>query len=112
MAGIKISQLPAASAAAGTDELETNQSGTSRKLSVDQIKSYALADYSGAESISTVGTVASGTWEADVIGVSYGGTGVQGAVSGLLKGDGAAYAAAVAGSDYYNTDSILDGGNF
>ena len=38
MAFVKISDLPAASSAAGTDELEANQSGTSRKVTAAQLR--------------------------------------------------------------------------
>lgn len=37
MADVKISALPAASSAAGTDELPANQSGTTRKVTVNQL---------------------------------------------------------------------------
>ncbi len=41
---VKISELDAASSAAGTDQLETNQSGTSRSITVEQISSYVAAN--------------------------------------------------------------------
>lgn len=37
MADVKISALPAASSAAGTDEIPSNQSGTTRKVTVNQL---------------------------------------------------------------------------
>lgn len=37
MADVQISALPAASSAAGTDEIPANQSGTTRKITVDQL---------------------------------------------------------------------------
>lgn len=37
---VKISELPAAGAAAGTDQLEANQSGTSRRLTVAQVATH------------------------------------------------------------------------
>lgn len=40
MANIKISELPAASAASGTQEFETNDSGTSKKVTGSQLKSF------------------------------------------------------------------------
>lgn len=40
MADIKISQLPAASAASGTQEFEVNDSGTSRKVTGSQIEAF------------------------------------------------------------------------
>lgn len=44
MTEIKISELPAASQANATDQIETNQSGVSRRLTVAQIKTFAEAD--------------------------------------------------------------------
>lgn len=41
---VKISDLPAAGAAAGTDQLEANQSGTSRRVTVAQLKTFIAAD--------------------------------------------------------------------
>lgn len=37
MAFVKISELPAATSVAGTEEIEVNQGGTSRKVSAQQI---------------------------------------------------------------------------
>jgi hypothetical protein len=68
--------------------------------------------YVGQASITTLGTVATGTWSATAIGVTKGGTGLTAAVSGLLKGNGTAYSAATAGTDYLAPDSTIDGGEF
>lgn len=50
MSNVKISELPAASSAAGTDELPANQSGTTRKLTRAQIVA-GLASLTGAETL-------------------------------------------------------------
>jgi hypothetical protein len=42
--GVKISELPAASAANATDQMEVNQGGVSKRLTVEQIGSVALLD--------------------------------------------------------------------
>lgn len=47
MAFVKISELPAASSAAGTDELEANQSGTSRKVTAAQLRDGLLPTSGG-----------------------------------------------------------------
>ncbi len=70
------------------------------------------ANYVGQTSITTLGTIATGTWDATAIGVTKGGTGLTAAVSGLLKGNGTAYSAATAGTDYLSPDSTIDGGTF
>ena len=44
---VKISELPAAAAAAGSDQLPANQSGTTRRLTVDQVVAYAVEDLLG-----------------------------------------------------------------
>lgn len=52
----------------------------------------------GANTITTLGTINSGTWNANVIGSNYGGAGT---ISGLLKANGSGVvAAAIAGTDY------------
>lgn len=47
MADVKISALPAASSAASTDELPANQSGTTRKLTVQKISDFVSAASGG-----------------------------------------------------------------
>lgn len=67
---------------------------------------------SGSSSIVTVGTVTSGTWNASVISVPYGGTGAA-TLTGILKGNGtSAFTAAVAGTDYLSPSSTVDGGTY
>ncbi len=44
MPDIKISDLPAATSASGAQQLEINDGGVSKKITVDQIKAYALPD--------------------------------------------------------------------
>lgn len=68
--------------------------------------------YVGQTSITTLGTVATGTWNATAIGVTKGGIGLTAAITGLLKGNGTAYSAAVDGTDYLSPDATIDGGTF
>jgi hypothetical protein len=63
-------------------------------------------------SLTGVGTISSGTWQGTVIAATYGGTGLTTVPTGLLKGDGSSYAAAVAGTDYLSPSSEIDGGTF
>lgn len=65
-----------------------------------------------ASSLTSVGTIGTGTWQGTAVGVAYGGTGLTAAVNGLLKGNGSAYAAATAGTDYLDPSSTIDGGTF
>lgn len=61
-------------------------------------------------SLTSVGTLTSGTWNANTIGVAYGGTGVT-TLTGLVKANGtSAFSAAVAGTDYLSPSSEIDGG--
>lgn len=54
---IKISELPAASSASGTMEFETNDSGTSKKVTGSQLKTYAQSDL-GTAAFSATGDFA------------------------------------------------------
>lgn len=65
-----------------------------------------------ASSLTSVGTLTGGTWNATTIGVAYGGTGAT-TLTGVLKGNGtSAFTAAVAGTDYLDPNSTIDGGTF
>jgi hypothetical protein len=89
-----------------------NVVGTSNRISVAADSIDIDANYAGQSTIVTLGTVTTGTWNATAIGVTKGGLGLTAAVTGLLKGDGSAYAAAVAGTDYLSPASTIDGGTF
>lgn len=76
-----------------------------------QIKS----TYAGQTSLTTLGTVGTGTWQASIIGLAYGGTGanLSGATDGaIFKKSGTALVAATAGTDYLNDASTILGGTF
>lgn len=63
-------------------------------------------------SLTSVGTLTGGTWNATTIGVAYGGTGAT-TLTGLVKGNGtSAFTAAVAGTDYLSPSSEIDGGSY
>jgi hypothetical protein len=67
---------------------------------------------SGSTSITTLGTITTGTWNATTIAVSRGGTGAT-TLTGIVKGNGtSAFTAAVAGTDYLAPDSTVDGGTY
>lgn len=65
-----------------------------------------------ASSLTSVGTISSGTWQGTAVAVGYGGLGLTAAVTGLLKGNGTSYAAAVAGTDYLDPTSDINGGSY
>jgi hypothetical protein len=68
--------------------------------------------YVGQSSITTLGTVTTGTWTGTTIAVANGGTGAT-TLTGLVKGNGtSAFTAAVAGTDYLSPSSTIDGGTF
>jgi hypothetical protein len=84
--------------------------GTSLSVSGAGVK---ISDsYAGQTSITTLGTIATGTWQGTAIAVGYGGLGLTSAITGLLKGNGTAYSAATAGTDYLDPNSTIDGGTF
>ncbi|CAB4141951.1 hypothetical protein UFOVP421_42 [uncultured Caudovirales phage] len=85
MANVKISDLPAAASAGGTDQLETNQGGTSRRLTVAQVATHVrstatdtvvvAAGSASAPSIAPTGDSNTGIFfpAADTIAFSEGG---------------------------------------
>jgi phage-related tail fiber protein len=86
--------------------------GTADRISVAADSIDIATTYTGQASITTLGTIATGTWNATAIGVTKGGLGLTAAITGLLKGDGTSYSAATAGTDYLNNSSTVDGGTF
>jgi len=73
--------------------------GTANRISVSANAIDIASTYVGQSSITTLGTVATGTWNADTIGIAYGGTGLTSVAKGSVL---------VANSA--NTLSALDGG--
>lgn len=70
------------------------------------------ATYPGQTSIVTVGTITTGTWNANTIAVAYGGTGVT-SITGMIRGNGTgAFSAAVDMVDYLSPNATIDGGTF
>ena len=134
MANVKISELPAASAAVAANEFEINEAGTSKKVTGTQVAAFvegvvssspsftgvvSLADGSaGAPSLTNTGDTNTGLLfpSADTVGVSVGGTqrltvnttGV--AVNGDLSTTTSGTSNFVAGVNAGN--SIASGGNF
>lgn len=103
MAEIKISGLPAASSANGTMEYETNDSGTSKKVTGSQLKTYVTADLGtistqNANNVSITGGSISGITD---LAVADGGTGAS-TLTGYVKGNGTT--AFTASSTIPNTD--------
>lgn len=70
------------------------------------------ANYAGQNTIATLGTITTGTWNGSTLTVGYGGTGVT-TLTGLVKGNGAAaFSPAVDGTDYLSPNATIDGGTF
>lgn len=94
--------------------------GTSNRITITATgdTSYAVdisSSYVGQTSITTVGTISSGTWSGTAISLAKGGTGadLSGAADGtLFKKSGTTLVAAVAGVDYIAPGTVLDGGTF
>lgn len=107
MADLKISDLTAAASATGAMQLEVNDSGTSKRITVDQIKSYILvagvitATLLGTDAVTTVkiqnlavtgakiadGTITSGKLAAGVAEANLGFTPANAASVVTLAGD-------------------------
>jgi len=89
-----------------------NVGGTANRISVTADAVDIASTYVGQSSITTLGTISTGTWNGSTIAVAYGGTGAT-TLTGVLKGNGtSAFTAAVAGTDYLSPDSTIDGGTF
>ncbi|ADD95167.1 hypothetical protein, partial [uncultured phage MedDCM-OCT-S04-C491] len=65
-----------------------------------------------ASSLTSVGTLTTGVWNASTIDVAHGGTGAT-TLTGVLKGNGtSALSAATEGTDYLSNSSTIDGGTY
>ena len=75
-----------------------NYIGTTVQTYNSNLAAISGGTWTGATSLTTLGTIATGTWHGSVIGSAYGGAGT---VNGLLKGNGSGTVSlAVAGTDY------------
>jgi hypothetical protein len=84
--------------------------GTSIDVSASGVR--ISPTWAGQNTIVTLGTITTGVWNGTTIAVANGGTGVA-TLTGLVKGNGtSAFTAAVAGTDYHDTNSTIDGGTF
>lgn len=74
----------------------------------DQPATYTpTANYAGNTSLTTLGTVTTGTWSATTVNVAHGGTGAT-TLTGMVKGNGtSAFTAATAGTDYVSPADVL-----
>lgn len=86
--------------------------GTANRIVANADSIDIASTYVGQTSITTLGTVTTGTWSATTVAVNKGGTGAT-TLTGLVKGNGtSAFTAAVAGTDYLAPASTIDGGTF
>lgn len=86
--------------------------GTANRIVANADSIDIAATYVGQTSITTLGTITTGVWNGTTIAVANGGTGAV-TLTGLVKGNGtSAFTAAVAGTDYHDTNSTIDGGTF
>ena len=88
--------------------------GTSNRIVVNADSIDIDANYVGQSSITTVGTISTGTWNGDTVGVAYGGTGATTLASGeYLKGNGTGAvqsSATIPVADLDGTIAISQGG--
>lgn len=73
------------------------------------------SNYVGQSTITTLGTIGTGTWQGTIVGLAYGGTGsnLSGDANGTIYKKGTTgLVAATAGSDYLNDASTIYGGTF
>ena len=88
-------------------------SGKSYYINGTQVLSgTALGSGITSSSLTSVGTITSGIWNGTTIAVANGGTGAT-TLAGIIKGNGtSAFTAAIAGTDYLDPNSTIDGGTF
>jgi hypothetical protein len=89
-----------------------NVGGTANRVTVTADAVDIASTYVGQSSITTLGTITAGVWNGTAIAVTHGGLGLTSGLTGLVKGSGTAYSAAVAGTDYLDPNSTIDGGTF
>jgi len=86
--------------------------GTSHRILVNADSVDIASTYAGQTSITTLGTITTGTWNGTTVAVANGGTGAT-TLTGVLKGNGtSAFTAAVDGTDYLSPNATIDGGSF
>lgn len=84
-----------------------NAVGTTNRISVSADAIDISASYVGQTSIQTLGTVASGTWNANTITVPYGGTGGTSFTNnGIIYGNGSSALQVTASGTWDSTNSI------
>lgn len=90
--------------------------GTASRITVSGSGIDIHTSYVGQTSITTLGTISTGTWQGTVVGLAYGGTGANlaGLSTGAMikKSSGSSLTAAVVDVDYLSPNSIIDGGTF
>lgn len=92
-----------------------NVGGTADRITVGTDAVDIASTYAGQTSITTLGTISAGTWQASVVGLAYGGTGANlsaAADGAIFKKSGAALVAATEGTDYLSAASVIYGGTF
>jgi hypothetical protein len=70
---------------------------TKSDVGLANVENTALSTWAGSTNITTLGTIATGTWNATIITVAKGGTGV-GTLTGVIIGNGTSNMSAVAGT--------------
>jgi hypothetical protein len=74
-------------------------------LSLNSVENTALSIWAGTANITTLGTIATGTWSATTIAVNKGGTGTTSTLVGLVRGSASAMTAAELSGDVSTSGS-------
>jgi len=86
--------------------------GTAGRITVAADSIDIASTYVGQATITTLGTITTGTWNGTTVAVANGGTGAT-TLTGMLRGNGTgAFTAAVDGTDYLSPTVTIDGGTF
>lgn len=84
-----------------------NVGGTTNRISVSADAIDISTNYVGQTSITTLGTIGTGTWQGSVVAVAYGGTGLSTITSnGIVYGNGTSAVGVTAAGTYDATNSV------
>lgn len=99
-----------------------SKTGSQLDVNVDDITLAIVNDalqikgtYAGQTSITTLGTIATGTWQANLVSLTYGGTGANlsgDALGTIYKKGASSLVPATEGVDYLSSSSTIYGGTF
>lgn len=86
--GVEFSTITATDISGHISDTSNPHSVTKAQVGLGNVEDIALSTWAGSTSLTTLGTITTGTWNADIIDIAYGGTGqstAQGAINALTQ---------------------------